>query len=101
MYVSPAVRSIRDDPVDGDEVRLLVRYDAPVDDDVEAAVRDAGGEIEGELQFGGREVRVDHEAVGDLLALFAERDLPVDAVETAAVVDPGDAGEDVGDPGDG
>lgn len=99
MYVSPAVRSIRDHPEPGEPVRLHVRYgDAGEDEAVAAAVADAGGTVGEALQFGGRVVTVDQDRVGDLLEGLDERDLPIDAVETAAVAAPGDAGEDVGDP---
>lgn len=99
MYVSPAVRALRDDPVAGEPVRLMVRYDAPIDEAVEAAVREADGAVEEDLQFGGVAVEVPQERVADLLGALADRELHVGAVETADVSAPGDAGEDVGDPG--
>lgn len=106
MYVSPAVRSLRDHPDPDEPVRLHVRVGAsdrptdgnPVEDGLAAAVRAAGGTVGDPLQFGGRVVVVDQGRVGDLLAALADAAIPVEAVETAAVAAPGDAGEDVGDP---
>lgn len=107
MYVSPAVRSLRDHPEPGESVRLHVRYQAAdtgaggddvVGEAVGAVVADADGAVGKALQFGGRVVTVDQDRVGDLLDGLDARDLPIKAVETAAVASPGDAGEDVGDP---
>lgn len=90
MYVSPVVRTISEDPDPDEEVRLVVRFDPETTDaDVRGAVADAGGRVVDELQFGGVEAVVPQPAVEDLL------DLPVDAVETAAVLGRGDAGEDL------
>ena len=73
MYVSPAVRSIREDPVAGESVTLLV--EAADDADALAAAIEEVGTVEAELQF-------------DTLRV---------AVETAntLVTDPDGAGEDV------
>ncbi|QPV61524.1 hypothetical protein I7X12_12180 [Halosimplex litoreum] len=70
MYVSPAVRTIRDDPVEGESVTLLLEVadDAAVDD-VAAAAEAAGATVEEELQFRTLETTVGHERVGAVCAV--------------------------------
>jgi hypothetical protein len=63
MYVSPAVRSIRDDPVAGESVTLLVEADGDTETDtVAGAVADLGT-VEAELAFDTLRVTVPHERV--------------------------------------
>lgn len=90
MYVSPAVRSIRADPVAGESVTLLV--EAGGDVDALAAALGEVGAVEAELQFDTLRVTVPHERVGAVCELDG-----VAAVETAntLVSDPDGAGEDV------
>jgi hypothetical protein len=80
-YVSHAVRSIREDPIPGETVRLVV---TPADDadraDLRAAL-DPIGEVVDELPFDRLLVAVDHERVGDVCALDA-----AEAVETDATI---------------
>lgn len=93
MYVSPAVRTIREDPVEGESVTLLLEaVDDAALDDIAAAVRAAGGSVERERQFETLQVVVPHERVGDVCKVEG-----VAVVETANTlgVDAGGAGEDV------
>lgn len=93
MYVSRPVRAIRDDPVPGETVTLLLRLtDDAGPGAVAAAVREAGGTVERELRFGDLEVTVDHEAVAAVCDLDG-----LEAVETDSVhaIDLDGAGEDV------
>jgi hypothetical protein len=96
MYVSPAVRTIRDDPVPGESVTLLLEVadDAAVDD-VAAAAEAAGATVEEQLQFRTLETTVAHERVGAVCAVEG-----IDHVETGNTlgIDPEGAegaGEDV------
>ena len=88
--VSPAVRSIREDPVAGESVTLLV--EAADDADALAAAIEEVGTVEAELQFDTLRVAVLHERVDEVYELDG-----VVAVETAntLVTDPDGAGEDV------
>ncbi|ELZ27493.1 hypothetical protein C475_06225 [Halosimplex carlsbadense 2-9-1] len=65
MYLSPAVRTIRDDPVEGESVTLLLEVadDAAIDE-VAAALEAAGATVEEELQFRTLQATVAHERVG-------------------------------------
>ena len=92
MYLSHPVRRLRDDPVDGETVTLLVR--AADDEGVEAlADRLADvGSVEDRLRFATVKVTVPQEAVA------AVCDLPgIEAIETAntLAMDAEGAGEDV------
>jgi len=92
MYVTPAVRSIRDDPVPGETVTLLL--ETTDSEDVEAVAETASdlGTVRGERPFGTVEVTVPHERVADVCTLSG-----VATVETTdtLTVDAGGAGEDV------
>lgn len=113
MYLSPAVRTARDDPTPGVETTLLVRLedgtdgdggggtdteggDGTNDVDTRAAVREAvaavGGEVAGETRFASLRVAVAEPAVADLLDTLPAG---VAAVETATPGTAGDAGEDL------
>ncbi|MFC7177470.1 hypothetical protein [Halosegnis marinus] len=83
MYLSPAVRTMRDDPTDGAEAALVVRPDdgTPIDALREAVAPHAT--VEGETAFGNLHARADETAVADLLAALPEG---VAAVETRVVV---------------
>jgi hypothetical protein len=91
VYLSPAVRTIRDDPTDGIDAALVVRFDegSAVD-----AVRDAVAEygvVERETRFDNLHVTVPEPAVADLLAALPDG---VAAVETRTTLadDPGHEG---------
>jgi uncharacterized glyoxalase superfamily protein PhnB len=92
MYVSPAVRPIRDDPVEGEQVTLLLETNA--DGDVDAVAEEAAdlGTVESELPFETLAVTVPHERVADVCDLDG-----VAVVETANTldIDSDGAGEDV------
>lgn len=98
MYVSRPVRSIRDDPIPGESVRLLVSLADNLGDRssaVEAAVRRTvtvhGGDVE-ELEFDTLAVTVPHEAVAELCDLEGVAAIETD--DTLSVTLDG-AGEDV------
>lgn len=93
MYVSPAVRSIRDDPIEGESVTLLLETDDDTSpDELAAAVRDVGGTVVEELPFETLEVRVGHDDVGAICDLGG-----IESVETSntLAMDADGAGEDV------
>lgn len=93
MYVSPAVRTIREDPIEGEPVTLLLEVgdDASVED-VAAGVREAGASVDEELQFRTLKVTVAQERVDAVCAVAG-----IDHVETAntLTLDADGAGEDV------
>ncbi|MBX0295911.1 hypothetical protein EGH23_13600 [Halomicroarcula sp. F27] len=67
MYVSRAVRSIREDPIEGEPVTLSLATDDDADlEAVEAAVEDAGATVERRLQFDDLAVSVPQERVADV-----------------------------------
>jgi len=70
MYVSRAVQSIRDDPIERDSVALaLTTADGADPDAVAAAVETVGGSVERRLQFDDLAVSVPQEAVVDVCAI--------------------------------
>ncbi|WP_075936543.1 hypothetical protein [Halosegnis longus] len=76
MYLSPAVRTARDDPTEGVTARLIVRTDDEV-----ASIRETvetHGAVEEETRFGSIRASVPEPAVADLLDSLPE----VEAVET-------------------
>ncbi|WP_123536824.1 hypothetical protein [Halosimplex salinum] len=93
MYVSPAVRTIRDDPFEGESVTLLLEVadEVPVDD-VADAVREVGGRVDDELEFRTLKTVVAHEQVGAVCEIEG-----IETVETGNTlgIDPDGAGEDV------
>jgi len=93
MYVSPAVRTIRDDPIEGEPVSLLLEVvdDVPVDE-VATAVEELGGTVDAELEFRTLQVTVAHEQVGAVCETGG-----IEVVETANTLraDTDGAGEDV------
>jgi len=92
MYVSPAVRSIRDDPVAGESVTLLVEADGDRDTDVLAGAIADLGTVEAELEFDTLRVTVPQERVGAVCKLDG-----ITTVQTADTLTMGadGAGEDV------
>ncbi|MBX0304090.1 hypothetical protein [Haloarcula salinisoli] len=82
MYVSRAVKSIREDPIEGESVGLaLTTADDADPDAVAAAAEAAGGTVERRLQFDDLAVSVAHEAVADVCAIDG-----LDAVETTDAI---------------
>lgn len=82
MYVSRAVRSIREDPIEGESVALALTTadDADVEA-VAAAAEAAGATVERRLQFDDLAVSVAHEGIDDVCAIDG-----VDAVETTDAI---------------
>lgn len=82
MYVSRAVRSIRDDPIEGESVALALTTDEDGDPDtVAAAVEASGGTVERHLQFDDLAVSVPQERVADICTIDG-----LDAVETTDAI---------------
>lgn len=93
MYVSPAVRSIRDDPIEGETVTLLVEVADDGDENaVATAIEEVGGSVRSRRRFGTLEVAVGHERVGEVCALSG---LALVETDNAVSIDPDGAGEDV------
>lgn len=92
MYVSPAVRSIREHPVAGESVALVVEAADGADSDELAGALEDVGTIETELEFETLRVTVPHGRVGDVCALEG-----IAAVQTDDMLSMGadGAGEDV------
>jgi hypothetical protein len=88
MYLSHAVRTIRDDPMADESVALVVTLaDDPARDEsadstdretLEATVAALGGEVVADLQFSAVHVRLPEPAVADLCALDG-----IERIETA------------------
>lgn len=97
MYLSPAVRTIRDDPTPGVEVTLVVRPGDAGTESVLTAVRAGDGQLAKETQFDNLHVTIDEPAVADLLDGLPDG---VAAVETVTSTLSGDAGEDRDPDGD-
>jgi len=94
MYVSPAVRSIREHPVAGESVTLLVEAAEDADTDLDAlasAVADLGT-VEATLEFETLRVRVPHERVGEVCELDGVATVQTD---DALAMGADGAGEDV------
>lgn len=93
MYLSHAVRTIRDDPMADESVDLVVTLADDADDPeeseaaatdpevFESAVVDLGGEVVADLQFSAAHVRLPETAVADLCDLGG-----IDRIETAATL---------------
>jgi len=82
MYVSRAVRSIRDDPVEDATVTLaLTTADDADSDAVAAAAEAAGATVERRLQFGDLAVSVAQDGIADICAIDG-----LDAVETTDAI---------------
>lgn len=93
MYLTPAVRTIRDDPTDDVQATLLVRVPDGITPEVVAAAVDDHGRYVGETQFGDARVRVPEPEVAAVIDALPES---VKAVETDAVTGvTGDTGEDL------
>ena len=110
MYLSHAVRTIRDDPMADESVALVVTLaDDPARDEtadstdretLEATVADLGGEVVADLQFSAVHVRLPETAVGDLCdvdgidRIETAETLRLVGEETTESVDDGPAGDD-------
>lgn len=94
-YVSPAVRQFRNNPAQGEQIRLRITLhgDGELDQYPELVdtIQTAGGSIEDELPYSTILVTVPEPGVEALCGCTG-----VQAIETAAVISmDGDAGEDV------
>jgi small-conductance mechanosensitive channel len=92
MYLSHPVRRMRDDPMDDQDVTLVVSAadDADVDA-LEEAIEAAGGAVEEHLEFGALSVRIEELDVTPLCDVDG-----IDSIETANTRGyAGDAGEDI------
>lgn len=96
MYLSPAVRTIRDDPTPGVAVTLLVRPDTADTAATLDAVDTSAGELDQETRFGNLHVSLTEPAVAEFIDALPD---DVAAVETVTSELSGDAGEDL-DPDD-
>lgn len=92
MYLSPAVRTMRDDPTPGVETTLLVRLDDAAPESVVDVVRANDGAVAKETQFTNLHVTLPEPAVAGLLDALPDG---VAAVETVTAELSGDAGEDL------
>jgi len=82
MYVSRAVRSIREDPIEGETVALALTTADATDPDVVASAAEAvGATVERRLQFDDLAVSVAHDDVDDICAIDG-----LDAVETTDAI---------------
>ena len=92
-YVSRPVRYLREDPVPGEDVGLLLRTTDEVDtNEVTESVRNLGGEVLADRGFGALEIEVGQEAVDSVCEIDG-----LEAVETTdtLTIDLDGAGEDV------
>jgi hypothetical protein len=83
MYLSPAVRTMRDDPTAGAQARLVIRLQSGTST---AAVQDAVvayARLDGETSFGNLHATADETAVADLLGALPDG---IAAVETRIAV---------------
>ena len=91
MYLSHAVRRIREDPMADEDATLVVDLGDRSVEEVTETVEALGGEVEAELPFDSCRIRLAQEAVDEFCDLDG-----LAAVETADVVGyGGDVGEDV------
>ncbi len=82
MYISRAVKSIRDDPMAGESVDLALATAADADPDAVAnAAEAAGGTVQRRLQFDDLVVSVPQDSVADICAIDG-----LDAVETTDAI---------------
>jgi hypothetical protein len=82
MYISRAVKSIRDDPMAGESVDLALATAADADPDaVVNAAEAAGGTVQRRLQFDDLVVSVSQDSVADICAIDG-----LDAVETTDAI---------------
>ena len=97
MYVSPAVRSMLDHPVDEAVTLVLGLADEPATGDVAEQVRECGGHVERHLEFQSLAVSIEQDDVAGLCEIDG-----IDSIETANTLSMtlDGAGEDVRPGGD-
>jgi len=82
-YLSHTVRSLRDDPIPDEEVRLVLTVDDAITDEIEEAVESLDGEVVRELAFDRLLVEVAQTDIDAICSLEG-----VSSVETDAVLGP-------------
>ena len=95
MYVSPAVRSIAEDPIDGEAVTLLVEVDddyEPGADAVADRIEALDGSVEDRRRFGTLVVSIAQTSVDEVCDLDG---LAVVETDNAVTIGSDGAGEDV------
>lgn len=93
MYVTPAVRSMQDDPIEGEPVRLLVEVESEeLLDDVASAINATEAKVVDERRFGTLVVDTPQEEIEAVLDVDH-----ISVVETAnaVTIDADGAGEDI------
>ena len=103
MYLSPVVRTLRDDPDPGETVTLLLSLAteddeerAAVEEIIEETVVDEGGTVEEYLQFETVAVTIPQESIPAVCAIDGIASVETD--DTIGITS-GDAGEDLGGTG--
>lgn len=85
MYLSHPVRRMRDDPIDDEDVQLVIEAsDEDARDDLEQRLESAGIEVEERLQFGSLLVEVEEATVADLCEFGG-----IETIETAGTLGTG------------
>jgi len=95
MYVSPAVRSLVEDPLEGESITLLVEVADDYEPGVDAVaeqVAELGGRVEDRRRFGTLVVSISQALVESLCELDG---IGVVETDNAVAIDPDGAGEDV------
>lgn len=94
MYLSPAVRAITENPTPEASVTLRITLVENHSEETKVTVRDTvetlNGSVDASLPYRGYTVTIPEPAVAELCSLSG-----IEAIETHAVLDPGDSGEDV------
>lgn len=91
MYLSHPVRRLREDPVTGEDVTLVVELGDCSAEELAETVESLGGEVEAELRFDSYRVRLAQESVDEFCELEGLATVETDG----AVGYGGDAGEDM------
>jgi hypothetical protein len=92
VYLSHPVRRMRENPIEGEEVVLVVEAGDRPADDLASTIQEAGGTVEEHLPFDSLRVTVRQERIDDICAVSG-----IDSITTDnAIGIGGDAGEDVG-----
>ncbi len=91
MYLSHPVRRMREDPIEGEAVVLIVTAEEGQRDDLESAIEELDASVTDRLQFGALRVETEQQRIDAICDLSG-----IDSLKTEdAVGIGGDAGEDV------
>lgn len=91
MYLSHPVRRMREDPIEGEAVVLIITAEDGQRDKLESAIGETSATVADRLQFGALRVETEQQRIDELCALDG-----IESIETEhAVGVGGDAGEDV------